>query len=312
MNIRALQAFRLVVSEGSVAGAARAMHISQPAVSRLVALLEAEFRLTLFRRSRQRLVLTDEGRAFLREASRILANLDELPRIAGEIRASRGQRLRLVTMPRISLSVVSPAVARFAAQYPDHHVSVDLRTRRDLELWIAGREYDLGIGNVPVHRDTVQGIPLVRSRLGVLLPAGHRLAGRKKLRLEDIAGERLIGQMPGLLLRRQVDELFGAIGLVPDYALETSSSQISCQMVACGAGLTVIDRLSISGALADSTRLVPLEPAHWVAFGIILPSGAGLDGLTAQFVDCLKAELATRHEKGWVAPARGDDDYDLT
>src|SRR3546814_4197190 len=111
--------------------------------------------------------------------------------------------------------------------------------------------------------------------------------------------------MPGLLLRRQVDALFGAIGLVPDYALETSSSQISCQMVACGAGLTVIDRLSISDALADSTRLVALEPARWVSFGLILPSGASLDGLTAQFADCLKAELAARHEKGWVAPARG-------
>src|SRR3546814_13323972 len=89
-------------------------------------------------------------------------------------------------MPRISLSIVSPAVARFAARHPDHHVSVDLRTRRDLELWIAGREYDLGIGHVPVHRDTVQGIPLVRARLGVLLPAGHRLAWRGNMRLGDI------------------------------------------------------------------------------------------------------------------------------
>src|SRR3546814_20835843 len=107
--------------------------------------------------------------------------------------------------------------------------------------------------------------------------------------------------MPGLLLRRQVDALFGAIGLVPDYALETSSSQISCQMVACGAGLTVIDRLSISDALADRTRLVALEPARWVSFGLILPAGGGLDGPAAQFADCLKAELAARQEKGWVA-----------
>lgn len=311
MNIRALQAFRLVVSEGSVAGAARAMHISQPAVSRLVALLEAEFRLTLFRRSRQRLLLTDEGRAFLREAARILANIDDLPRIAGEIRAARGQRLRLVTMPRISLSIVSPAVARFAAQYPDRHVSVDLRTRRDLELWIAGREYDLGIGNVPVHRDTVQGIPLVRARLGVLLPAGHRLADRKKLRLQDIAGERLIGQMPGLLFRRQVDELFGTAGLVPDYALETSSSQIASEMVAAGAGLTVIDRLSLTDGLMQRARLVALEPARWVCFGVILPAGAVLDGPAAQFVDCLKAEFAARHTRGWVEAAHGEADYDL-
>src|SRR3546814_16393977 len=76
-------------------------------------------------------------------------------------------------------------------------------------------------------------------------------------------------------------------------------------MVACGAWLTVIDRLSISDALADRTRLVALEPARWVSFGIILPAGGGLDGPAAQFAECLKAELAARHEKGWVALARG-------
>src|SRR3546814_1253528 len=68
-------------------------------------------------------------------------------------------------MPRISLSIVSPAVARFSAQHPDHHVSVDLRTRRDLELWIAGREYDLGIGNVPVPSRPVEHTPVLQSLL---------------------------------------------------------------------------------------------------------------------------------------------------
>src|SRR3546814_19982826 len=90
MNIRALQAFRLVVSEGSVAGAARAMHISQPAVSRLVALLEAEFRLTLFRRRRPRLVLTHEGPAFLLPAIRPLATPHALPPHPADLPPSRG------------------------------------------------------------------------------------------------------------------------------------------------------------------------------------------------------------------------------
>jgi DNA-binding transcriptional LysR family regulator len=62
MNIKALRAFRAVVAEGSVIGASRTMNLSQPAVSRLLALLEAELRLTLFLRVRRRLVLTDEGR----------------------------------------------------------------------------------------------------------------------------------------------------------------------------------------------------------------------------------------------------------
>ena len=70
MNIKALRAFRLVVSEGSVNAAAKALCLSQPAVSRLIALLESELKLTLFLRDGRRMVLTEQGAAFLQEAAR--------------------------------------------------------------------------------------------------------------------------------------------------------------------------------------------------------------------------------------------------
>jgi len=64
MNIKALKAFRLIVINGSLATAAQSMHLSQPAVSRLISLLEHEAKLQLFYRTRRRLTLTPEGEAF--------------------------------------------------------------------------------------------------------------------------------------------------------------------------------------------------------------------------------------------------------
>jgi DNA-binding transcriptional LysR family regulator len=300
MNLKALKAFRLIVTHGSVSAAARAMNLSQPAVSRLMSLLEDELKLTLFRRVGRRLVLTEEGQAFLHEAGRILANLEELPRIAGEIRAAKTRRLRIVTMPRVALSLVCPAVARFAGKFPDVHVSVDLRARRDLEQWLLGKEYDIGFGGLPVAHQAVRGKPLFKVRLQVLMPRTHRLARRKEIAVEDIVDERMIAQVPGLLMRQQVDEIFESRSLEPTYRLTTSSSQIACGLVAAGAGITIIDGLS--AATFDRAKVVlrPLLPERWVNFGIMVARQSELMPLARDFVDCLDEELGDHLVRGAV------------
>ena len=291
MNIKALRAFRLVVTEGSVNAAAKEMYLSQPAVSRLIALLENELKLTLFLRSGRRMLLTNEGAAFLNEAGRILANLDEIPRIANEIRSSGIKRLRLVTMPRVALSIVCPAVTEFGRKFPDVHVSIDLKTRRDLEQWIVGKEYDLGFGGTPVAHRAVIAKPMVKVRVEVLLPKHHRLADKAELSCADIVNERLIAQMPGLQFREQTDEIFDSCGLKPDYSIVTSSSQIACQLVVEGGGITLIDRLSARTFDQDKVVMRPLIPERWFSFGLIHSRETQLSPLAQELITCLKAEI---------------------
>ena len=300
MNIKALRAFRLVVTEGSVSAAAKVLCLSQPAVSRLIALLENELKLTLFSRDGRRMVLTDQGAAFLQEAGRILANLDDIPRIASEIRNSGVRRLRLVTMPRVAMSLVCPAVAAFGRRYPDVHVSLDLKNRRDMEQWIAGKEYDLGIGGTPVAHRAALGQSLVRVRVGVLLPARHRLAAHAQIDCADLIGERLIAQMPGLQFRAQVDEIFASCGLQPDYRVQTSSSQMATRLVVEGGGLTLIDRLSAQAFLTPDVVLRPLLPERWFNFGIIRAREGRPGPLAEAFADCLKDEIGQRLVPGEI------------
>jgi DNA-binding transcriptional LysR family regulator len=300
MNIKALRAFRATVAGGSINAAARTLNLSQPAVSRLISLLESELRLSLFSRDRRRLVLTEEGAAFEREASRILANLDEIPRIAADIRANHVRRLRLVTMPRTALSIVTPAVARFVQDNPEIEVSLDMRSRRDLELWIDGREYDFGFGNVPVSHRVAVGMPLVRTSLQVLLPRGHRLEKKEFLTVEDIAEERLIAQFPGQLLRSQTDALFGAHDLSPRQMLLTGSSEITQHLVANGAGVTIIDRLSTLALNPEKVSHRPFKPDRWVAFGVIRHRTGDLDSLSELMIEYLRREIARHLQPGSI------------
>lgn len=293
MNIKGLRAFRNVVVEGSAAAAAEAMHLSQPAISRLIAGLEGELRLTLFHRTRQRLVLTEEGAAFYREAGRILDNLDEVPRIVADIRAERVERLRLVAMPRITPSLVTPTVTAFSNSHPSVTVSLDVRTRRDLERWIAGREYDLGVGALPVSYQGIEGLALIRVASQVVLPAGHALASRRTLAASDLVGERIIALLRGLLLRQQVDEIFRSAGLEPSYAIETASSQVACQLVADGAGITIADPLTARVVDPARVALRPIEPRRWTSFGLLVPSKSGLTGYAERFAEELRRQAVS-------------------
>ncbi len=302
MNIKALRAFRAVASEGSASAAARLLNTSQPALSRLLTLLEAELGLSLFDRRRHRLALTDQGAAFADEAARILAHFDEIPRIAADLRAGGARRVQIVTMPRAALSVVTPAVAAFARAHPEVEVALDLRSRRDLGLWISGRRYDFGFGNVPVaHADAV-GVPMVRSAMQVLLPAGHPLAARPALRLADLGAERLIAQLPGMLLREQTDAMFAEENLLPGRLLLTSSSQLAQHLVAHGAGVTLIDRLSALGLDPAAVAVRPLLPARWVSFGLIVPRTGRISAAAEPLIGFLRRRIEEILEPGAIEP----------
>lgn len=271
MNIKALRAFRSTLSEGSLIGASEVMHLSQPAVSRLISGLEAELKLTLFDRSGRNLKPTPEGLAFYREAGRILDNLDEVPRIAAEIRAGRTETLRVVTMPRVAQSLSVPALARFMRNSPETNVSLDVRARREAGKWLAGREYDIGIGALPVDHPGIRSKPLLRVRAQAVLPAGHALSSLPEITAIDLAEEPVIRLMHGLLLRDQLDDIFRSAGVTPRQTCEVAASQLACSMVAEGAGVTIADELVAGQGASDRLTLVPLAPARWMTFGLLYP-----------------------------------------
>lgn len=272
MNIKALRAFRCTLTEGSLTAAAQVLHLSQPAISRLISGLEAELKLTLFSREGRHLTPTREGLAFYREAGRILDHLDEVPRIAADIRAGQRQSLRIVSMPRLAHTLAAPAVARFMRDYPEIHVSLDVRARREASTWLLGREYDIGIGVLPVNHPSVRTKPLLRVQAQAVLPLDHHLAKRTEISAVDLVDEKIIRLMQGMLLRDQLDDIFHAEGLQPIHTCEVGHSPLACALVAEGGGVTIADELVVAPYLRDQVSLVPITPARWMTFGLLYPN----------------------------------------
>lgn len=294
MNIKKLKCFRAVVIHGSLVAAASVMNLSQPATSRMISTLEDELKLKLFKREKRRLVLTPEGKEFYRETEKILANLDDLPRIVREIKAGDTRTLRIVALARLANSLVSPALARFVTEHPDQRFSVDVRGHRDIEQWVAGRHYDIAVAlTKPCNHPSVIQRPFFDTDAMVMVPRGHPLEKLDSVTPEQMAGHDIIALAPGLRPRFQMEEIFHSAGIDLDCKIETTSSVMACQMVVEGLGVTIIDRLAAMAMDQNRFSLRPLEPGYRLQFVLLFPPGFEETPAITSLVQCLQNQVVS-------------------
>jgi DNA-binding transcriptional LysR family regulator len=270
MNLKALRAFQLIVEGGSLTAASKSLGLSQPAVSRLVALLEEELDILLFNRSGRALRVTEQGAAFYVATRHILAGLAEIPSIAKDIQASERQ-LKLVTTPRIAQGLISPAIARLRHEQPKLRCAIDVLSRFDLDNLVGLRRFDLAIASLPVSHALVEltNHPLFRVRLEAVIRKDHPLASRKHVTAADLASEGLIGLWEDQLWRQQMNEFMRFNGKIGHYVVETRSSLMACQLAIDGTGIAVFDRISARGLDLSGVVMRPLKPERWITFGFV-------------------------------------------
>lgn len=306
MNVKALRAFSLVVTRGSLARAADEMHLSQPAVSRLIANLEYELKLKLFSRERRTLVPSAEGRSFHREASRVLAGIEHLPQVAAEIGAGTTGRLRVVVMARLAVGVAAPACAAFVREQPHISLAVEVHRWSDLGRWLANHQFDMGFGPLPVAHAGLVAEHLFSSRMLVAVHAQSPLAQKPFLGPGDLHEEPLVAVTPDTLIRRQTDAIFLQARRTPNIVMEVSAGALACQIVANGIGYTLCDAL-VPAAIGDRRlALVPLAPKFDLDYGVLRPEGTELTAPMRALSELVRdsAEAILRQTAAAGKPAR--------
>jgi DNA-binding transcriptional LysR family regulator len=291
MNLRRLQAFRAVFESGSVTGAAQRLHMTQPAVSRLIGDLEKELGLALFARQRQRLVATEEGRSFFREAERALAAVDQVVDIARDIRTLQGAHLRVVTLMIAAYGILPAAMKALIATHPLARISLDIKDQRDIADWVTTGPFDVGITLMPFDDRRVECEPLATVRCVLVVPKGHRLAQKRVVSLKELAGERMVLPSPGA--RDRFAAAFASVGLPYVGAVDTPSAFSACQCVAHGLGLAVVDPFTFAAASRLDIIARPIRPAIELSFGLFFPANRPRSALVNAFVRATRLATST-------------------
>ena len=294
ITLRQLNAFRAVVATGSTAAAAQEVLVTQPAVSRLINSLEDAVGFKIFSRERGRLKLTESGKMLFDEAERILNAVGDFGAIADDIREHKTARVRICGSPTVMTSrVVSTALTDFVEEFPNVRLTIETRTRLEIEQDVAGGQSDLGIILLPSDQAGTHCETVARSRLVAAMPPDHNLVAKGALRLTDIEPYPLIVLGSSSRVRILVDNAFYSAGLKPRIKVESRTSIISRNLAADGLGVGLVDELSCTNADPKELVLRRLEPEIPLVYGLMTRIGAP----TTPLIDSLKARIADSFQR---------------
>ena len=287
MNWRQLEAFRAVMEAGSVTRAAIALHISQPAVSKLLASLARDCGFALFERSGNRLIPTAEAMLLSAEVERAFVGTEQIARHVANIRDLRSGRLSIVAFPALATRALPHFITSFLADHPETSVSLLARSSQPLVDWVAAQQADIGIGLMASDRagvvfESIGGFDGV-----CILPLGHRLARKRIVHASDLADETFISLGMEDRSRFRVDQAFERIAIRRRLTIEAHQSEAACAFTAAGAGVSVVDPFSVYSF--DRTQLVvkPFRPVvkfdMWLVFPDHRPRSKITDAFATSF-----------------------------
>lgn len=257
---------RAVASTGSFSAAGRELGCTQPAVSQQMKALESSVGTPLLVRTGREMRLTQAGEALVRHAAGIIAGLTAAEEEVAAIAGLRAGRVRLVSFPSGSSTLVPTALAALRAAHPGTRVSleeaeppnsVELLREGDCDVALAFR-YEGAAG--AEEWDDLVVRPLLTDRLVALVPDGHRLARTEgSVAIGELARESWIAGCPRC--RGQLVEVCEGAGFSPRIDFATDDYPAVVGLVGAGLGVAVLPQLAVESVRPRGVWTVALEPA---------------------------------------------------
>ncbi|MFJ3791800.1 LysR family transcriptional regulator [Kitasatospora sp. NPDC090091] len=302
IEARHLRVLRAVARTGSFSAAARELGCTQPAISQQMKALEKSVDTPLVVRSGRGMQLSEAGRVLLKHATGILAGLSAAEEEVAAIAGLRAGRVRLVSFPTASSTLVPPAVARLRDSHPGVRVSLVEAEPPESLAMLRGGECEVALAfrypqspdgapspaPAPAHGTPREAraeanleaqqlsagadwsdlvvTPLLDDPLVGLLPAAHPLAGRGggngPVKLSELAGEQWIAGCPQC--RGHLVELCAGAGFEPRIDFATDDYPAVVGLVAAGLGVAVLPGLALESVRPDGVSAVPVRTASGV------------------------------------------------
>jgi len=289
MEMRPLRYFVAVAETGHMTRAAERLGIQQPPLSQQIKALERHLGVPLFKRHPRGVTLTDAGRQFQGEAQRMLQHMAALE--ARMQRVARGEEGVLAvgfTSSAAAHAFVPQALRAFRQARPQVQLQLGEHNAAALTEAIAADDLRCGLLRVPVARPAgLRFETLLREPVMAALPIDHPLARAARrpraLTLAQLCSEGLIlVRRPGAPgLYAQLLALCHTQGLAPRVVAEVERMMTNLNLVAAGAGLSVVPA-SMAGVHPQAIRYLPLAGSHTLDAPLTLVSREDEDSLPAQ------------------------------
>jgi len=274
MRIKHVEVFNAIMLTGTVSGAARLLHVTQPAVTQTLQHAELQLGYALFTRQRNRLVPTREAQALYPEVQRLVSQLESVRRLAGALRGGQQAALRILVVPSLAVHALPQALALFRQRHPAVPVAIRTLHSQEIAQAIALQEGDVGIvfGHSP--HPAVQQVPVAQGRMVCVSLATPARSGdrRSTIELAEVLRSSFIRIDERDPIGAMLAEQCAREGVAPEGGITVQTHHIAMTLAAQGFGPALID--SFTAAAADDTLQVrTLVPEVPVSISALLPQG---------------------------------------
>lgn len=240
-----LHVFRAVATHGSYSRAAReALHISQPAVSKHVRMLEEELGVELFQRLGKQVELTEAGRIVLDYAEQVVALAEDTRRALLDLQGLQRGTLRLGASSTPGIYLLPSVLAAFARRYPGITLALEIANSQRVIDGVLNRQWDLGVVGVTPDEALLHVQPYCRDTLVLIVPPSHRLAGHPTVTLADLVGETWILREEGSASGQLAERALRTHHLEQGHTLVLQGSEGVKQAVMAGLGIAMVSRFA--------------------------------------------------------------------
>lgn len=305
LHPRQIEAFQAVMRCGSMTAAAEILHVTQPAVSRLVREFEASVGMELFQRAGSRIVPTSDARQLHAEIERHFVGIGRISRAAEEIRTSRKGSVRVAAIAALSIGVLNQAVHNFMESRPGVRVRLHTDNSLNIAHLVAMRHTDIGfVGPVPAAPG-VRVMPLPEAPAVCLLPSRHSLTRLPFIRPEHLRGRPLVSLAEENPLRQRFDALLLSRGIETIPVVETSLAASVSALVALRLGVAVIDPFLVQYLPRPGVVVRPFVPQIPSRHSALLPAHQAQRHLVMEFYREV-ARCMQDLPRGWtIEPMKG-------
>jgi DNA-binding transcriptional LysR family regulator len=287
MRLRHIEVFHAIMQVGTISGAAQVLHISQPAVTKVLQHCELQLGMPLFERVRGKLYPKPEAHRLFAETEKLNRDLQGIRRLAASLKHSNVETIRLVSTPTIAVSVLPQAMSAWRRSFADTRCELATHHTSEIVNTLRLGEADLGLSLQDPRHPGILAEPIAQGVMTVIAPPGRwpGAAAVEPLGAAGLEGE-LIGYADNDPLGELVVAACEAQGIQPRFHTVVQTYQIARSLVEAGGGMAVVDPFTAaSGRGRLQSR--PWAPAIPIQLYLLTPAHAPLSHGARQLADSI-------------------------
>ncbi|MDM0035856.1 LysR substrate-binding domain-containing protein [Variovorax sp. J22P271] len=293
MRLKHLEVFNAIMLAGTVGGAAKLLHVTQPSVTQTLQHAELQLGYALFTRQRRKLVPTHQAHALYAEVQLLMTQLESVRRLSVALGNDQAVGLRILIVPSLAVRALPDALKLFRKRHADMNVSIRVQHSREITQSIALQEADVGIVYGGQSHPAVQEEPIATGRLvcvsRLATPGADK---RSTVALEEVLRTPFIRIDERDPIGTMLAEQWARLGVAPRANITVQTHHIAMVLAEEGFGPAILDSFTARASRSALLHVRTVLPEVAVDVKALLPQGLRSPGPVEDFIKAFRTVTA--------------------